>query len=40
VALAAALFHGNAISGDEVIVVASGGNVEPDVMRDALSRYA
>lgn len=40
VALAAALFRGNALSGDEVIVVASGGNVEPDVMRDALSRYA
>ena len=28
VALAAALFHGSKLSGDTVIVVASGGNVD------------
>lgn len=40
VALAAALFHGAALTGEQIIVVASGGNVEPDIMCDALARYA
>ena len=49
VALAAALFHGDtfdgdtgdgdAIDGDAVIVVASGGNVDPGLFIDALTRY-
>lgn len=40
VALAAALFHGDQIKGDAVTVVASGGNVDADVFRMALERYA
>ena len=36
VSLAAALFHGDQIEGDSVIAVASGGNVDPDVFRQAL----
>lgn len=39
VALAAALFHGDQIEGDAVIVVATGGNVDADVFRDALARF-
>lgn len=35
-ALAAALFQGGDIGGDAVIVVATGGNVDPDVFRRAL----
>ncbi|MGB3315097.1 MAG: threonine/serine dehydratase [Albidovulum sp.] len=40
VALAAALYHPTASEGDAVIAVASGGNVDPDVFRMALDRYA
>ena len=39
VALAAALFHGDQIEGDAVIVVATGGNVDAGVYRDALARF-
>lgn len=38
--LAAALFHGNQIEGDAVIAIATGGNVDPALFRDALARYA
>ncbi|MBJ6372609.1 threonine ammonia-lyase [Sedimentitalea arenosa] len=38
VALAAALFHPEAVQGDAVIAVATGGNVDPAVFRDALAR--
>lgn len=38
VALAAALFHGDKIKGDDVIVVATGGNVDADVFATALKR--
>ena len=37
VALAAALFHGERIAGAEVIAVASGGNVTPEVFAQALA---
>lgn len=40
VALAAALYHPDEIAGDAVIVVASGGNVDAEVYRKALERYA
>ena len=40
VALAAALFHGDELEADTLIVVASGGNVDPDVMASALVRFA
>ncbi len=36
VALAAALFHGDALEGDDVIVTISGGNVDPDMFNRAL----
>ncbi|MEQ8482371.1 MAG: threonine/serine dehydratase [Hoeflea sp.] len=39
VALAAALFHGDAIEGDEVIATISGGNVDADVFATALARH-
>ncbi len=39
VALAAALFHGAALQAQTVIAVASGGNVDPEVMASALSRF-
>lgn len=39
VALAAALFHGDSL-GETVIAVASGGNIDPDVFRTALDRFA
>ncbi len=39
VALAAALFHPDAISGDAVIAVASGGNVDAGVLAGALARF-
>lgn len=35
-ALAAVLFHGDAIGGDAVIAVGSGGNVDPEIFRRAL----
>lgn len=40
VALAAALFHGDEIEGGDVIVTISGGNVDADVFRIALERFA
>ena len=40
VALAAALFHGDQIEGDAVIVVASGGNVDGAVFRKALREHS
>jgi threonine dehydratase len=39
VALAAALFHGNELESETVIAVASGGNVDPEIMVSALSRF-
>lgn len=39
VALAAALFHGNELESETVIAVASGGNVDPEIMARALSRF-
>lgn len=39
VALAAALYHPDAIEGDAVIVVASGGNVDREVFGMALDRF-
>jgi len=39
-ALAAALFHPDDIDGDAVIAVATGGNVEASIFRQALDRYA
>jgi threonine dehydratase len=38
VALAAALFHGDRIEGEAVIVTLSGGNVDAAIFRDALGR--
>ncbi|MEJ8310772.1 threonine ammonia-lyase [Agrobacterium larrymoorei] len=40
VALAAALFHGDELQTDTVIAIASGGNVDPAIMADVLSKYA
>lgn len=39
VALAAALFRPDALTGPAVVAVASGGNVDADVFRDALARF-
>jgi len=39
IALAAALFHGSQVSGEDVIVVASGGNVDATLFQDALAKY-
>ncbi|PTX54764.1 threonine dehydratase [Litoreibacter ponti] len=39
IALAAALYHGDQIAGDDVIAVASGGNVDADVFQMALEKY-
>jgi threonine dehydratase len=39
-ALAAALYHGDALEGDTVIAVASGGNVDSALFRTALERFA
>lgn len=39
VALAAALFHGNELESETVIAVASGGNVDPEIMASAASRF-
>lgn len=36
VALAALLFHGEAVPGDTVIIVASGGNVDPGLYAQVL----
>jgi threonine dehydratase len=40
VALAAALFHPDEITGEAVIAVATGGNVDAELFCQALSRYA
>lgn len=40
IALAAALYHGEQIEGDAVIVVVSGGNVDASVFQNALNRHA
>lgn len=40
VALAAALYHGDRISGEDVIVTISGGNVDPEVFQQALTLAA
>jgi threonine dehydratase len=37
VALAAALYHSDAVSGDAVIAVATGGNVDPATFARALA---
>jgi threonine dehydratase len=39
IALAAALFHGDQIDGDDVVTIASGGNVDPEVFAMALSKH-
>ena len=39
IALAAALYHGDQISGDDVICVASGGNVDAAIFARAISDY-
>lgn len=39
IALAAALFHNDSVEGDDMIAVASGGNVDATVFQMALSRY-
>ncbi|MGB0799205.1 MAG: threonine ammonia-lyase [Planktomarina sp.] len=39
IALAAALFHGTQITGDTVICVASGGNVDSEMFQRALQEY-
>lgn len=39
VALAAALFRKDEVEGDAVIAVASGGNVDPGIFRQALDRF-
>lgn len=40
VALAAALYRGDSLEGDAVIVTASGGNVDPAVFAEAITREA
>ena len=40
VALAAALFHPDAVEGDAVIVVTTGGNIDPGLFAETLSKYA
>ena len=40
VALAAALYHPETVQGDAVIVIASGGNVDPGLFTDALTRFS
>ncbi|MBP7001282.1 threonine/serine dehydratase [Amaricoccus sp.] len=39
VALAAALFHGDALAGDDVVAVASGGNVERGLFAETIGRF-
>ena len=38
-ALAAALFHGDELEGEDVIAVATGGNVDTDIFARALDSY-
>lgn len=40
VSLAAALFRGDQIAGDAVIVIGSGGNIDPALFADTLRRFA
>ncbi|QYZ71746.1 threonine ammonia-lyase [Neotabrizicola shimadae] len=40
IALAAALFHADALGSDTAICTASGGNVDPGLFRQALDRFA
>ena len=40
VALAAALWHGESLRGEAVVVVVSGGNVDADMFCEALTRHA
>ncbi|AZV76897.1 threonine/serine dehydratase [Parasedimentitalea marina] len=40
VSLAAALFHGHALTSEVAIVVATGGNVDPEVFQQALQRFS
>lgn len=40
IALAAALFHADALGSDTVICTASGGNVDPALFRQAMDRFA
>jgi threonine dehydratase len=40
VALAAALFHGDEISGESVIVIGSGGNVDSALFARTIQRFA
>lgn len=39
VAIAAALFHGDKLEGEAVVAVASGGNVDADILISAMSRF-
>ena len=39
IALAAALFHGDELNGDTVIAIASGGNIDTDMMIDILKEH-
>ncbi|CAI8188967.1 Uncharacterised protein [marine metagenome] len=39
IALAAALYHGDQLSGKDVICIASGGNVDADMVSQALADY-
>ncbi|WP_298293926.1 threonine/serine dehydratase [uncultured Litoreibacter sp.] len=39
IALAAALFHNNQVDGEDIIAVASGGNVDADLFQSALTKY-
>jgi len=39
IALAAALYHGDKIAGDDVIAVASGGNIDAEVFQMALTKF-
>jgi threonine dehydratase len=40
VALAAALFYGDELNNEDVIVVATGGNVDTSIFQNALIKYA
>jgi threonine dehydratase len=40
VALAAALFYGDELNNEDVIVIATGGNVDTTIFQNALIKYA
>ena len=40
VSLAAALFHGDQLNSENLIVVATGGNVDPEMFNEALRRFS